>query len=558
MKRRAVLIQIIFCLTFILASILFAPNASANLWQGLHDCKVCEGNWQVNSNTSSASYDTLPVFFYPGKEEQDIWISKELTGVGNGDCIGFFTFQQQIRIMIDGEEIYKFIPPSYIKSQTPGNKWHFIPLDTDDNGKTLTIQLHQCYTKGRVTIPTMYYGSQAGITFNYLAAVLPRISLSIATIFVGCLLVVFHILKRNSTIIGDSLKWLALFALFRGLWSFIESNTYSFFVSRLLLISQVSYMVLKIAVVLYLQFLNETFHDGKNRVLHTLTIVSISEFFITFILQFFGIADYASTVFITHVLMLVAGLYTSIDVIRTLRKKHKEDALLTANHRYSNLAQLVCTLVVVVTSIVDMVRYYTTNSPDVARFSRTGDIIYVSLMSFSLFMDFVYLLKMGQKAAIIREEASTDPMTKLLNRSSFEKDMERNNNRLWINRSIILLDLNNLKLFNDKKGHDAGDVYIITAGHLIYDIFSPYGHVYRIGGDEFCVISKSLTHKKFLELRETMEEEIASKNDTNDVLPMEISAGYAIYDELLDKTLHDTMKRADQEMYRRKEELKNR
>ena len=39
-----------------------------------------------------------------------------------------------------------------------------------------------------------------------------------------------------------------------------ESNTYSFFISRLLLISQISYMSLKVAVTLYLQFLNQTFH----------------------------------------------------------------------------------------------------------------------------------------------------------------------------------------------------------------------------------------------------------------------------------------------------------
>lgn len=556
MKRKVIFIQILFCFIYVLASVLFAPNASANLWQGLHDCTIYEGNWQVNSNTFSESYDVLPVFFYPETDEQDIWINKELTGVTNGDSIGFFTFQQQIRISIDGEEIYKFVPPSYIKSQTPGNKWHFIPLDENDNGKTLTIHIHQCYTNGRVTIPTMYYGTQSGITLNYLSVALPRIALSVATIFIGFLLIIFHSLKRNSTLIGDSIKWLALFALFRGLWSFIESNTYSFFVSRLLLISQLSYILLKIAVVLYLQFLNETFHEGKNRVLHTLTLFSIAEFFISFTLQFFGFADYASTVFITHILMLIAGVYTSMDVIRTLRKQHKKGGILATSHRYTNLAQLVCTLVIVVTSIVDMARYYATNSPDVAQFSRVGDIIYVLLMSFSLFIDFVYLLKMGQKAAIIREEASTDPMTKLLNRSSFEKDMARNNTKLGITRSIIILDLNNLKLFNDQKGHDAGDIYIITAGSIIHDVFSPYGRIYRIGGDEFCIISKYLTYKKFLELRATMEEQISAKNETGDIIPMTISAGYALYDASLDKTLNDTMKRADEEMYKRKEELK--
>ena len=148
MKRKVIFIQILFCFIYVLASILFAPNASANLWQGLHDCTIYEGNWEIKSNTLSASYETLPVFFYPETNEQDIRITKQLSGITNGDSIGFFTFQQQIRIEIDGEEIYNFAPPSYIKSQTPGNKWHFIPLDENDNGFILnTIHSSEgCYS----------------------------------------------------------------------------------------------------------------------------------------------------------------------------------------------------------------------------------------------------------------------------------------------------------------------------------------------------------------------------------------------------------------------------
>lgn len=548
--------QILFSFLFIVMSILFVPNASANLWQGLHDCTVYNGNWQIESPSASASYDTLPTFFHLENQGQDIWLSKELNNISSGDCLGFFSFQQQVHIMLDGEEVYKFVPPSYIKSQTPGNKWNFLPLDASDNGKTLTIHIHQCYNRGRVTIPTMYYGSQVGITLNYLATELPHAFLSFAMVFIGILLSIFHLLKRNSTIVGDSIKWLALFALFRGLWSFIESNIYSFFVSRLLLISEISYILLKIAVAIYLQFLNEVLHNGKDRILHILTFFSIGEFFVTFILQFFGLADYASTVFFTHVLMLIAATYTCIDVVLTIRKQHKDATLITAKRRYSNVAQLLCTFIIVVTSIIDMVRYYATNSPDIARFSRVGDFIYVLIMSFSLFLDFVYLLKMGQKAALIHEEASTDPMTKLNNRTAFEKDITRGNRQLWSNRGIIVLDLNNLKLFNDKKGHDQGDVYIITAGQIIQDTFSPYGKVYRIGGDEFCVIAKGLTPQHFGVLRDSMEEAIHAKNTETDSLPMVIASGYAVFDASTDNDLHDTMKRADEKMYRRKQELK--
>lgn len=53
-----------------------------------------------------------------------------------------------------------------------------------------------------------------------------------------------------------------------------------------------------------------------------------------------------------------------------------------------------------------------------------------------------------------------------------------------------------------------------------------------------------------------MEKQIASRNEENDTIPMSISAGYAIYDASLDNNLNDTMKRADEEMYKHKEELK--
>ena len=93
-----------------------------------------------------------------------------------------------------------------------------------------------------------------------------------------------------------------------------------------------------------------------------------------------------------------------------------------------------------------MYRYYTTNSPDVARFCRIGDFLFVMIMSFGLFLDFVNLLKMGQKAAIFREQASFDPMTKLFNRMRFEKDIAKANRHTLNGHGIIVLDLNNLKL----------------------------------------------------------------------------------------------------------------
>lgn len=56
--------------------------------------------------------------------------------------------------------------------------------------------------------------------------------------------------------------------------------------------------------------------------------------------------------------------------------------------------------------------------------------------------------------------------------------------------AIVMLDLNNLKKCNDRYGHEAGDTYLKKASEMITNAFSQENTVYRIGGDEFCVIMR--------------------------------------------------------------------
>lgn len=555
-KVKIVYIQIITILLFSIFTILFLPDTSSNIWQGLHSCGIYEGNWTVETAGNSQTFDVLPVFCYTTNNHQDLYVHKTLENVTDGSCLGFFSFQQQIQVLLDGKIIYEFLPAVNSHSSTPGNKWNFIPLNENDNGKTISIHIYQCYSKGRVTIPTMYYGTQAGIVLNYLVQEAPKIFISLTIILFGVLIGIFCLVYQHKTDMARGLHWLALFAIFRGIWGTIEANTYSFYLPKLLLISQISYLSLKLAVTTYLYFFNYSFHDGKNKLLRFLTILSLLDFWGTFALQLLGIIDFAYTVFITHGILLLTGIYACVDVFLCLYKQKKDPKLLLSYKRKNTyFAQLLGTFFIVLTALIDMFRYYTTNSPDIAQYTRIGDMIYIVSIVLSLFLDFVYLIKMGHKAAIIREEASLDPMTKLYNRAHFEKDMKRKMKHHFKNHGIIILDLNNLKEFNDHQGHDAGDQYIVTASKFIHNIFSPWGNIYRIGGDEFCVITTNLSEQQFIELQLDLEKQMNAQQNNNSPC-MQISSGFAIYNSATDISLHDTMKRADEQMYKRKLKLK--
>jgi diguanylate cyclase (GGDEF)-like protein len=80
-----------------------------------------------------------------------------------------------------------------------------------------------------------------------------------------------------------------------------------------------------------------------------------------------------------------------------------------------------------------------------------------------------------------------DTLTSVFNRNKFNNDIEEYQNEPVYNIGIAFFDLNGLKEINDTEGHEAGDRLIKNAANRINSVF--VGETYRIGGDEFVVIT---------------------------------------------------------------------
>jgi diguanylate cyclase (GGDEF)-like protein len=147
-----------------------------------------------------------------------------------------------------------------------------------------------------------------------------------------------------------------------------------------------------------------------------------------------------------------------------------------------------------------------------------------------------------------------DPLTEVFNRSAFVDKMRS------LERSkdvgLVMLDLNRLKEVNDISGHGRGDEYLADAAHLLGESFSGIGTVYRIGGDEFCVICKNASEDHILEALRSLRSaagELAGQVGYE----FGIAAGYALrMDEY--EELNAVLARADAAMYRDKEKLRSR
>ena len=123
---------------------------------------------------------------------------------------------------------------------------------------------------------------------------------------------------------------------------------------------------------------------------------------------------------------------------------------------------------------------------------------------------------------------------------------------------FVMIDVNNLKYVNDTYGHKLGDEYIKGCCSIICNAFkrSP---VFRIGGDEFVVLLNGADYDARVELADEMEKAFTDAYTNENEEPYcrySASYGHAIFDPLLDKTVEEVLKRADQRMYEYKKEFK--
>ncbi len=152
-----------------------------------------------------------------------------------------------------------------------------------------------------------------------------------------------------------------------------------------------------------------------------------------------------------------------------------------------------------------------------------------------------------------RQQAFVDMYTGVYNKNCYKEDQKRlKNEKRKI--GVIIFDLNNLKIVNDKFGHLCGDDFISAGAQIIKNCMKDAWRIYRIGGDEFCAIYIDPVMSSVIKERRDMQDECVRVARFKDY-PFGIADGYAegyifksSYDEIVAK--------ADEDLYKNKRLMK--
>jgi diguanylate cyclase len=158
-----------------------------------------------------------------------------------------------------------------------------------------------------------------------------------------------------------------------------------------------------------------------------------------------------------------------------------------------------------------------------------------------------------------RSEASTDPLTQISNRRTFEQNCE-----VWVQTPrasfvLALIDVDDLKHINDGHGHDAGDAVLHFVAQTFARSLRPGDLVARLGGDEFAVLAPNLTLARAEQRLRTILSSITDPALARLERPPQmtgVSCGVAEFSA--GDTYKTLFKRADEALYDAKRQGKNR
>jgi len=140
-----------------------------------------------------------------------------------------------------------------------------------------------------------------------------------------------------------------------------------------------------------------------------------------------------------------------------------------------------------------------------------------------------------------------DTLTGLYNRAYFDEELRRLERGGVFPVSILMADVDKLKIINDKKGHAAGDELLRLTAQVLRSAFRQEDIIARIGGDEFAVllpgIDKEMAKKAIKRIRASINKHAAESGDD----PLAISIGISLAEE--GTSLMEALKKADDNMY---------
>ncbi|MGB4408346.1 MAG: GGDEF domain-containing protein [Sphaerochaeta sp.] len=452
-------------------------------------------------------------------------------------CINVESSMAALDVFLDGEKIYSLKGPDkgWARPVFGGNFANFIRIPNSAQGKKLSLTYRftsKTPFAGSVKAPIM--GSKASLILLKHAQ-WPSLVFGYTLLFVGfiCITVPLGMYRGKER---DSFIHFGWLQASLGAWVFSQSSSKLLIIRNPALPMNLSFIALYLLPFFLVNYVCTSYTVGKSiKLMRKISLVFPFAYVVGGLLQLFGILQYTD-------LLVVSGLWLGIFLLVLL-------AMLFANYLKgeTKLASFLIAMAILLFTIlveeVLLIFNIKLDSPVLLHFG-------MSLSGAILFWHSAKQLT-DRTRSILKEQvllsmAYTDSLTGLNNRSAYDKRIDEISSASYKAEvlGVLVMDINDLKVINDTKGHKEGDITLKDFTSCILKLLPEKAEVFRIGGDEFVAFIPTITDDHLEKLATAITEFFKARKNLYTV-----AVGYSLFIPKKKEKFINIIHCADSSMY---------
>lgn len=461
-----------------------------------------------------------------------------------GDSILFWSRQSRSIVTLDKEIIWdsgEAVTKPFVFSM--GSFWNCVRLPEDWQGKELCITLLPGIDDPAVVeeLPAVYFGTKTGFLYKLVEESLFSIIICVIVLLLSLYYLISGLFLVH-TKRAQHMTFLGAFAICIALWMLLECRVMQIFINNHTLIAYLSHVSYELMPVLAVRFFLSYQEIAKKRYMRLIYGVGIALF------SFIRVASCAG-LWYEHELQFLVRFYIVIAVFALGAAEwslYKERKLMREKSQAFGLA------ILLVSTMVELFHFYFVSKAKSGSILQFGFFLFLFYTGIKLAMEGRHIRAEELKRETLARIAYVDGLTQMKNRLSFEEEMTRIREKEEGEVLVMIADIDFLKYINDCYGHKLGDEAICTAGKMLEEVFGNRMNVFRIGGDEFCLLSGAYPEEQVLEDMQKFQEKVMERREQV-LYPFSVSVGYYRGEG---EKIDEVFRRADEAMYKTKRKTK--
>lgn len=532
------------------------PHEQINIGDDIKTIDYSEG-WQtaagvkVRINEFSLNDSTLSV-------NKPLVLIKKIENIENGEMLFIQSRNLVINVFINDNPIYITAETGKIQGLSGFDNYIFTDIPFSSNGGTLKLEIYKTEFSLGLSASRILLGNGVTIKNDLLKESTLPLILGELFMFLGFAMILLGIFTRKklqnylaSIFFGAFLVFISATVILDTAWMFSV-------IGNVVFLENISTLCIAASLPAFIAFVDTFYTVEHYYPLKIVVIITSAAVIGSFVLMTLDIIPGVTLRLFVEIIVTICGIIVSVEMFMFMMRLHWQNLPRKKIYYISAFTFILC-------MIFDIGMFYGWPASSSNMTLTSLGLVFLTVTTIiAMFDEVLEMIKLGIQAGKIGKIAFTDANTGIGNVAAFkakfdELEMKKSSYKFI---GIIQFDVNNLKIINDSKGHEAGDLLIKTAAGIINQAFGFAGTCYRTGGDEFVAIltgdhAPIVCEEAIYKFNKLIDKFNADENKPFD---LRIAHGVAYYqnDKTENMTLKEVHKMADDRMYSNKKMLKAR